>query len=98
MKKIMLLSTAILMFSPYAANAGSSFHFGFFVPQPVYVAPPRPVYVVEEYRPVYRNPYPRYNFEHNYWYYDDYDDGHHGHKQCRKRHHGGHKRHHRDDD
>ena len=100
-RKTILLSVTALLVTSGAANAGG-FHFNLFapaplyVPAPVYVAPPRPVYVVEEYyHPVYRNPYPRYNFEHNYWYYDDYDG--HRHRKHHKRHHKKHWKHHDDD-
>lgn len=93
MKKTIILSAIILAFSSFSANAGSSFHFGFFAPAPIYIAPPvyvaqsRPVYIVEEYRPVYRNPYPRYNYQSNYWYYDDYDDGYRHHNKHHRKHH-----------
>jgi|CXWL01.1.fsa_nt_gi hypothetical protein len=93
MKKAILLGASIFMFSSFAANAGG-FHLNFFSPAPiyrpapVYVAQPRPVYV--DYYPEYiATAYPRYNYEHNYWYYDD--PYRHNKRDCRRH---KHRRHH----
>jgi hypothetical protein len=65
MKKIVLLSAVILLFASQSANA-SSFSFGFFAPQPVYVQPVVQEYMVTEYPQTYAYYYPNYV---SYWQY-----------------------------
>jgi hypothetical protein len=96
MKKTIILSAAILAFSSFSANAGG-FHLNFFTPAPVYSPPvyavqPMPIYVAQQYVPVYRNVYPAYNYRSNYSY-NNYDNHNYKHRNKHRNKHNRHNRH-----